>query len=355
MNTAFISIGSNIAKEVNIPAVFHRLQRQFTVANISRVYETAPIGPLGQHTFWNAAAEIRTPLSPIELSKKLKEMEADFGRKRDAANKYAPRPLDLDLILFNDLVVANEQIKLPSPQLDKFAFVLMPIAEIAPDYVHPKSGQTLAAMAENFHDETQTWDIIFENKLKGAAETDRMRKKTVLITGGAVRIGREISRFFAEKGYAVAIHYHCSATRAEQLAREIRAHGGAACCLQADLRTIGALEQLVAGVIDRWGYLDTLVNNAAVFYPTPITEMNPEQWDELLAINLRSPHFLIQNAYPHLRRTNGAIVNIADIYAERPLSTHSIYCATKAGLVALTKSLAQELAPQIRVNAVAPG
>ncbi len=356
MNTAYLSIGSNIDKEINIPACLHRLHREFEVRKISSVYATEPVGPPGQNPFWNAAAEIRTDLSFPLLRDKLKQLEDDFGRIRNQMDKYKSRPLDLDVILYNDQAMEEGGITLlPSPQLEQFAFVLIPMAEIAPQRIHPKLGITLSAMASDFHDPSQQWSRLPAESLQGAAETAEMRSKVALITGGGVRVGKDIASYLAAKGYAVAVHYHSSEEEARTLVEHIRSQGGAAMCLQGDLADPGAPERLVRQVIDRWGYLDFLINNASVFYATPTSEMTPEVWRDIFAVNLRAPHFLAKHAASHLGKQRGAIVNIADIYAERPLASHSAYSASKAGLVALTKSLAQELAPQIRVNAVEPG
>jgi pteridine reductase len=125
--------------------------------------------------------------------------------------------------------------------------------------------------------------------------------------------------------------------------------------LQADLTEFDRLPELVAHAVGRYGRLDALVNNASAYYATPLGQVTPAQWDELFASNARAPFFLSQAAAPHLRAAGGAIVNIADIYAERPLRGHSVYCMAKAALVMATKVLAQELGPEVRVNAVAPG
>jgi len=125
--------------------------------------------------------------------------------------------------------------------------------------------------------------------------------------------------------------------------------------LQADLAEFDRLPELVAKTIGHFGRLDALVNNASTFHPTPFGETTPRQWDELFASNARAPFFLAQAAAPHLRAARGAIVNLVDLYAERPLPRHSVYCMAKASLAMMTKSLAVELAPEVRVNAVAPG
>jgi pteridine reductase len=182
------------------------------------------------------------------------------------------------------------------------------------------------------------------------------KQPVVLITGGARRVGAAIARHLHAAGCTVAIHYRHSADDAEALALELNA-------LRADSAAVfaGALEdhatpdRLIGDVIALLGRLDGLVNNASAFYPTPIGQTTAAQWDDLFAANARAPFFLAQAAAPALRASKGAIVNIVDIYAERPLAGHVVYSMAKAALEMLTFALAKDLAPEVRVNAVAPG
>ncbi len=183
-----------------------------------------------------------------------------------------------------------------------------------------------------------------------------MSGKVVLVTGGAKRIGAAICRRLHAAGATIAIHYRSSEPEACALENELNSvrHDSAA-IFPADLLDPPALPQLVQQVIKRFGRLDTLVNNASSFYPTPLADINEQQWHDLFGSNLRAPLFLAQAAAPELRRQQGCIINITDIHAERPMRGYLLYSVAKAGLVALTRALAQELAPQVRVNAVAPG
>ncbi|MCK9202508.1 MAG: pteridine reductase [Gallionella sp.] len=181
-----------------------------------------------------------------------------------------------------------------------------------------------------------------------------MQGKVVLVTGGAKRVGAAICRRLHAAGASVAIHYRSSAQQALALQDELNAlRPDSAAAFQADL--LDAQAQLVGKVIEKLGRLDGLVNNASSFYATPLAEVDEMQWTDLLGTNLKAPLFLAQAAADELRRRHGAIVNIVDIHAERPMQGHLLYSVAKAGLVALTRGLAQELAPQVRVNAVAPG
>jgi pteridine reductase len=181
-------------------------------------------------------------------------------------------------------------------------------------------------------------------------------RSVALVTGSARRIGAAIARRLHAAGYDLALHYRGSADDAQALATELEgARAGSTLLLQADLAEFDRLPELVAKTIGRFGRLDALVNNASGFHPTPFGTTTPAQWDELFAINARAPFFLSQAAAPHLANANGAIVNIADIHAERPLRGHAVYAMSKAALLHMTRSLALELAPKVRVNAVSPG
>jgi len=152
------------------------------------------------------------------------------------------------------------------------------------------------------------------------------------------------------------VHYRLAADAAEALVVELNAaRPDSAACFQTDLLDYPALPGLVEYAIDRFGRLDALVNNASSFFPTPLASIDQAAWDDLIGSNLKAPLFLTQAAAPHLKAAHGAIVNITDIHAERPLAGFPLYCAAKAGLLGLTRALAIELAPEVRVNAVAPG
>ncbi|MEO6975310.1 MAG: pteridine reductase [Gallionella sp.] len=183
-----------------------------------------------------------------------------------------------------------------------------------------------------------------------------MQGKVVLVTGGAKRVGAAICRRLHAAGARIAIHYRSSAQEALDLQDGLNAlRPESASVFQADLLDLNVLPQLVHTIIKKFGQLDALVNNASSFYPTPLTDIDEQQWHDLLGTNLKSPLFLAQAAAAELRRRHGCIINIADIHAERPMPGHLLYSVAKAGLVALTRGLAQEMAPQVRVNAVAPG
>jgi pteridine reductase len=183
-----------------------------------------------------------------------------------------------------------------------------------------------------------------------------LQGRWALITGAGKRIGAIIARTLHGAGANVAIHYFSSSAQADELAAELNAErADSAIALQADLRAIDAINALVAAMIERTGRLDVLVNNASTFYPTPIGTITEEQWDDLISANLKAPLFLSQAAYPHLRAAQGVIINIVDVHSQRPLRDHLVYGPAKAGLAMLTRSLAKDLGPEIRVNGVSPG
>ena len=180
--------------------------------------------------------------------------------------------------------------------------------------------------------------------------------KTVLITGAAKRVGRSIARELHGAGANIGVHYRAARDAANELAAELNAsRSDSALCLHADLLDTAALSELVAATVNHFGRLDALVNNASSFYPTPLPEVTPGQWEDLLGANARAPFFLTQAAAPELARRRGAVVNVVDIHAERPLPRYPVYTAAKAALAGLTRALAVELAPAVRVNGIAPG
>ena len=180
--------------------------------------------------------------------------------------------------------------------------------------------------------------------------------KTALITGGVKRIGAVIARTLHNAGMNLTLHYRSSRVEAERLQNELNSRRPDSVILaQVDLLDTARLTALVEQAAGRWGRLDLLVNNASSFYPTPLESATEAQWDDLMGSNLKAPFFLALAAAAELRKTHGNIINMVDIYAERPAAKHPIYCAAKAGLVMLTKSLARELGPDVRVNGIAPG
>ena len=182
-----------------------------------------------------------------------------------------------------------------------------------------------------------------------------LRDRVALVTGGGVRVGRALALALAAKGVRVAVHYNSSADEARDVARSVQKAGGDAKTFAADLTRVEAAAALVADVASAFGQLDILVNSAAVMVRTPFGEVDAGRWDDIFALNLRAPFFLAQAAATHLRRTKGAIVNISDLAAFETWPAYIPHGLTKSGIVHMTRALARVLAPDVRVNAIAPG
>lgn len=182
-----------------------------------------------------------------------------------------------------------------------------------------------------------------------------LQGRVALVTGGGRRLGREIAVALGGAGMRVAVHYNASSEGAAESARRIEAAGGSARTFAADLRAAEAPERLAAEVLEAFGGLDVLVNSAAVMERTPLGTVTAAAWDDMFAVNLRAPFLLAQAAAPALARAHGAVINIADLAAFETWPAYMPHGITKAGIVQMTRSLARVLAPEVRVNAVAPG
>lgn len=183
-----------------------------------------------------------------------------------------------------------------------------------------------------------------------------MQGKVILITGGAKRVGAAICRRLHAQGARLIVHYRSSLGEAKALQNELnQTRPDSVALAQADLLDKELLSDLIEKSVKRFGQLDVLINNASSFFPTPLHQCTLEDWDDLMGSNLKAPLFLSQAAAPYLKERHGCIINIVDIHAERPLRNYAIYNAAKGGLLSLTKSLAVEMAPEVRVNGVSPG
>ena len=194
------------------------------------------------------------------------------------------------------------------------------------------------------------------NTRQNSASTPPLKDKVILITGAAHRIGAHTARVLHEQGARLILHYRSSKSAAYQLREELNsARKDTVVLLQENLLDTDKLATVIKNAESTWGQLDALINNASTFYPTPLGSVQQSHWDDLMGSNLKAPFFLSQAAAPHLAKTRGCIVNIVDIHADRPLKQHPVYSLAKAGLAMMTKSLACELGPEVRVNGVAPG
>jgi len=180
--------------------------------------------------------------------------------------------------------------------------------------------------------------------------------KVALVTGGGRRIGAEIAKRLHFEGMNLILHYHNSDHEARALQKELNGkRANSVVLVKSDLLDLRKIIHLVRGAAEVHARLDAVVNNASSFFPTPLGTTSEDEWNSLIGTNLKAPFFLSQAAAAELRKTHGSIVNIADIYGEKPLKNHAVYSIAKAGLIMLTRALARELAPEVRVNAVAPG
>lgn len=187
-------------------------------------------------------------------------------------------------------------------------------------------------------------------------DKNSLQGQVVLITGGARRVGAVVAAALHAAGANILIHYRSSAAAAKELCATLnQTRPGSAAMYAANLIEADAPEKLVAATLSEFGRIDVLINNASSFYATPVGKITLAQWDDLIGSNLKAPLFLSQAAAPSLAQHQGLIINMIDIHASRPLKAHPVYCAAKAGLAMLTRSLARELGPSIRVNGIAPG
>ncbi|GAB2683625.1 pteridine reductase [Aliiglaciecola aliphaticivorans] len=183
-----------------------------------------------------------------------------------------------------------------------------------------------------------------------------MENKVVFITGSAKRLGAYSAKFLHNLGYRIVLHCHHSIEQVKDLSTQLNEkRADSAKWVQGDLCNLKELNRVAQSAIDAFGRIDVLINNASAFYPTPLNNFNSTDWQALMGSNAQAPLFLIQKLQKQLIQNQGVVINMVDIHAQRPLSGHTIYCMAKAALVTLTQSLAQELAPQVRVNGVAPG
>jgi NAD(P)-dependent dehydrogenase (short-subunit alcohol dehydrogenase family) len=183
-----------------------------------------------------------------------------------------------------------------------------------------------------------------------------IKNAVALVTGSAQRVGRAVALALAQEGARLGLHYHASEDDARSVHQLVRQKGSDAVLLRGDLRNFADIERTVKQCHDHFGRLDILINNAAIYLKTPLAQTTEQQWDEIFAVNLKAPYFCVRSAATHMRRqASGKIINIADVAARNPWPNYIPYCVSKAGIIAMTRGLAKALAPDIQVNAIAPG
>lgn len=345
---AFIALGSNLGdRKANLDGAIQALRDRagIDVANLSSYHETEPVGgPPGQGRYLNAVAEIATSLSPEELLKTLLEIETRFGRTRSEAN--AARTLDLDLLLYGDLIRPHPDPIVPHPRLHERRFVLEPLAELAPEVRHPILGVSIRQLFDNL-------------KLQTLASRPLAGLKT-LVTGSSSGIGQAIAESFAAAGASVVVHGFRNAGKANQLAKELRARDVAAAVMTADVREPDQVARLADDAWKLWGGLDVLVCNAGADTLTGDAAHWPfeQKLAELWAVDVRSTIQLSRDIGQRMKaRGSGLILTMGWDQADRGMEGDSgqLFAASKNAVMGFSRSLAITLAPEVRVNCIAPG
>ncbi len=343
MSIAYIALGSNLGDRAGyLQAALLQLRQtpNISVRQVSRFWETTPVGgPAGQHAYLNAAAEIETTLEPSALLKILLQIEAEQERVR--TTRYGPRTLDLDILLFDDQILHEPQLTIPHPRLHERSFMLAPLAEIAPQALHPVFRRSIAQLlAELGH-----------RPLLG---------KRALVTGASSGIGKAIALALAQQGADVIVHARQSKTALEDAAERIRQKGRFSHTLLANLADREACGQLARQAWEHWHGLEILVCNAGVDILTGTgKQQNYEaKLDGLLQVDVVSTMLLARTLGQQMKAAGqGIILTMGWDQAETGFEGESgeLFCTAKAAVMAFTRSLAMNLAPEVRVNCLAPG
>jgi 2-amino-4-hydroxy-6-hydroxymethyldihydropteridine diphosphokinase len=353
--TAYVALGSNIEprrKYLTDAATLlpeHLDTTSHDEWHWSSTYETAPVGgPPGQGPYLNQVVGFTTDLPAPDLLRRLQEIETKMGRVR--AERFGPRTLDLDLLLYGDLVYQDESLTVPHPRLQERLFVLQPLAEIAPGLVHPVLKKTIA---ELLADLTGVCPV-------GASPGRELAGKHALVTGSTSGIGRAIALELAAAGATVIIHGRRSAEAAESVAAEVRRRAGRSAVLLADLREPEECRRFADQAWDAWPRIDILVNNAGADTLTGEAARWPfeRKLEELLAVDVKATMFLGRAIGRRMKDGNGGVIlNMGWDQAETGMEGDSgeLFAATKGAVMAFSRSLALSLAPQVRVNCLAPG
>ncbi len=345
--TAYIALGSNLGdRQETIHRALQELREhpQIVVGRVSALHETAPVGgPAGQGPYLNAAAELQTELSPRELLHVLLDVEHQLGRVRE--ERFGPRTLDLDLLLYDDVVQEESDLVLPHPRMHNRLFVLQPLAEIAPETLHPVLRKTIQQLL------TET-----SSPKHSPRELTGLR---AVVTGATSGIGRAIALELASGGADVIVHGR-RADIGEEVVHQILGLGVQSEFLSVDLREPGARGRLVDVAWNAWGSIDAWINNAGADTLTGDAAQwsFPRKWQELLAVDVTATMLVSREVGRRMKSAGaGVILNMGWDQAETGMEGDSgeLFAAAKAAIMAFSKSLALSLSPEVRVNCLAPG
>jgi 2-amino-4-hydroxy-6-hydroxymethyldihydropteridine diphosphokinase len=349
---AYIALGSNLGDR---PALLNealdalRRNPAVEVLRVSSFIETEPVGgPPGQGPFLNAAAELHTSLSADDLLRLLLDVEASLGRLRN--ERWGPRTIDLDLLLYDNQTREGRDLRLPHPRMHERDFVLRPLAEIAPDVVHPELGRTVRELL----------DDLSRAKPTAAGPIRELHGLRALVTGSSSGIGRAIALALAAAGADVLVHGRRSHQSADAVAAEAASRGVRSDVLMADIADPAACENLIASAWDVWGGLDAVVNNAGADTLTGEAARWPfeRKLAALLDVDVRGTMLLSRGFGRRMKEAGaGVILTVGWDQAEIGMEGDSgeLFAAAKGAVMAFTRSLALSFAPEVRVNCLAPG
>jgi 2-amino-4-hydroxy-6-hydroxymethyldihydropteridine diphosphokinase len=363
--TAYIALGSNLGdRQGYLDRALTELRARpgIEVIRVSHYLNTKPVGgPPGQGPYLNAAAELRTTLEPKELLGVLLEVEQMLGRERH--ERFGPRTIDLDLLLYGDLVCNDADLTVPHPRMHERRFVLEPLAEIAPQAMHPLAKSTVRLLLENLADEAgRAGDVspsVMPATVNSVIPGRTLKGLRTLVTGSTSGIGRAIALQFAAAGADVLVHGR-KAAAADEVADLIKRYGVRAELALADLREPEDCLRLADRAWDQWNGLDILVSNAGA----DILTGAGASWSflrklhELYLVDVQATTLICRQIGERMKeRGSGVILTIGWDQAETGMEGDSgqLFGAAKGAVMAFTKSLARSLAPQVRVNCLAPG